>query len=471
MTFTSLPYLVFLAPVLALYWLLNHRWQNRFLLLASWFFYGCVHPWLLVLLVGVGAVCYLCALGMAARPRRGRWFLGLALLACLGTLGVFKYLNFFLENLAALLGALGLPSFQAGLSLVLPVGISFYTFLCLGYCLDVRAGRQAPERDPLRFALFAAFFPTLQAGPIERGHHLLPQIDTPRRLTPQGLRQGLMLLLWGFFQKLVVADNLAVASNKVFALNDPDFWLLWTGVLAFTFQILADFAGYTDIARGSAKLLGFDLLPNFQSPYLASSPAQFWRRWHMSLSYWLRDYVYIPLGGSRRGALRGALNILITFLVSGLWHGANWNFVLWGLYHGCLVLLERWWRQLAPAGLRQAPWLEPFKVLGTFALVALGWLIFRETDLGWLGRYLSLSPLEPSSGTPLVTWYLLFTVLLHALPLLLHMAYASLRPGLPAGGRLARLLELAQAPAAALLLLGILTLANPEPVDFIYFKF
>jgi D-alanyl-lipoteichoic acid acyltransferase DltB (MBOAT superfamily) len=469
MSFTSLPYILFLAMVLAGYWLLSHRWQNIFLLAASWVFYGYINPWLLALLAGMTVTCYLCSLGMAGGRARRKWLLALALTVCLGTLGLFKYLDFFLGNIAGLLAVLGLPTFQASLHLILPAGISFYTFLCAGYSLDVYHGRLVPERNFVSFALLAAFFPTLQAGPIERGGHLLPQINHPRRLNPKGLQAGLQLLIWGFFQKLVVADNLATVSNKIFALKDPDFWLLWTGVLAFTFQILADFSGYTDIARGSARLLGFELLPNFNRPYLASSPADFWRRWHMSLSYWLRDYVYIPLGGSRRTEPRASLNVLATFLISGLWHGAGWNFVLWGLYHGLLVLLERWWRQLAPRMLREASWLQPFKVLGTFGLVAVGWLMFRETDLGWLLSYFRLAPTQ---GPDLVASYLFWTVLVYSLPLWVHMAYAALKARAEAGASgLAQVLALLKPPLAALLLLGILTLANPEASDFIYSKF
>ncbi len=473
MSFTSLAYVIFLAGVLGLYWCLGRRWQNRLLLAASWGFYGYVSPWFLALLLGLTLTCHVCARGMARYPRRGKWLLALALTVCLGALGLFKYLDFFLGNLSALLAALGLPSFRAGLGLILPLGISFYTFLLVGYVLDVRAGRLAPVASWASLALLAAFFPTLQAGPIERGGHLLPQIDSPRRLTPEGLRQGLTLLIWGFFQKLIVADNLALVANKIFAVQDPDFWLLWTGVLAFTFQILADFAGYTDIARGSAKLLGFDLLPNFDRPYLASSPADFWRRWHMSLSYWLRDYIYIPLGGSRRGPWRRGLNILLTFLASGLWHGASWNFVLWGLYHGLLVLLERVWRDVAPRGLREAAWLAPLKVAGTFALVAAGWLLFRETDLAWLWRYLSLSPWGPAGGSGLVTAYLLCTVLLYASPLAGHALWVGLRRQAQAGGRpsLAAALDRLAPLGSALMFLLILALANPDAVNFIYFRF
>lgn len=473
MSFTSLPYVLFLAGVLAVYWLLGHRWQNLFLLAAGYAFYGWVSPWLLALLAGMTVTCHFCSLGLAAGSPWRKWLLALALAVCLGALGVFKYLDFFLDNLAGLLEVLGLPSFRSSLRLLLPVGISFYTFLCVGYVLDVYHGRLERERSFVSFALLAAFFPTLQAGPIERGGHLLPQINQPRRFIPRQLRAGVELLIWGFFQKLVVADSLSTVSNKIFALKDPDFWLLWTGVLAFTFQILADFAGYTDIARGSARLLGFELLPNFRRPYLASSPADFWRRWHMSLSYWLRDYVYIPLGGSRAKGPRAGGNVLLTFLLSGLWHGAGWNFILWGLYHGLLVVAERWWRRLAPRALREAAWLRPLKVLVTFALVAVGWLMFRETDLGWLWSYFRLTPAQ---GPEPVTRYLFFTVLLYALPLWAHMAYAVLRERAEAGaGGLALALDLAldlaRPPLAALLLLGILTLANPESADFIYSKF
>lgn len=474
MIFTSFEYLIFLAAVLAVYWCLGHRAQNALLLAAGALFYGWVHPGMLGLLAGVVLTAWACAWGMVERPAWRRPLLWLALTVCLGSLGVFKYANFFLDNLAALLAALGLGQWRASLDLVLPVGVSFFTFLCLGYVLDVHHGRLEPRRGLAglsHFALMACFFPTLQAGPIERGGHLLPQIENPRRFDPARMRDGLFLLIWGFFQKLVVADNLSVTANKIFALKDPDFWLLWTGVLAFTFQILADFSGYTDIARGSARLLGFTLLRNFDQPYLAASPADFWRRWHMSLSYWLRDYVYIPLGGSRTGALRGGVNILATFLLSGLWHGANWNFILWGLYHGLLVLGERVWRRIAPRRRAGRDWLAPVKVALTFALVTVGWLFFRETDLAWIGRYLSLSPWGPEPSNPLITRYLLWTTLLYACPLLAHAVYDRLARRARPGGGLARRIALFRPLAAGLLLLGVLLLASPESGVFIYFKF
>ncbi len=472
MSFTSIEYLMFLAAALVVYWLLGHRLQNVFLLLAGVVFYGWVNPWLLILLGGVVLASYACALGMVARPQWRRLLLWAALVVCLGTLGVFKYADFFLSNLGGLLDALGLPTFHASLKLILPVGISFFTFLCLGYCLDVYHGRLQPRRSLVDFALMACFFPTLQAGPIERGGHLLPQIEHPRRFDPAAFRDGLFLLAWGFFQKMVVADNLSLLVNKIFALKDPDFWLLWTGVLGFTFQILADFSGYTDIARGSARLLGFELLRNFDQPYLSHSPADFWRRWHMSLSYWLRDYIYIPLGGSRVGPARAGLNILTVFFVSGLWHGANWNFIVWGLYHGLLVLAERWWRRLVPRALQEAAWTAPFKVVFTFALVAFGWLFFRETDLGWIARYLSLSPLAPSeAGDHLITLYLFYTVLLYSLPLWAHAAYDRLARRARPGTGLARRLLLFRPLAASLLLLGVLTLSSPASGVFIYFQF
>lgn len=472
MSFTSAQYLLFLPAVLAIYWLLPRRAQNLFLLAASYLFYAWVTPWFALLVAGATLTTYLCALGMAAHPARAKALLWLNLLVCLGLLGLFKYADFFLENISAALSLLGLPSFHLLLSLALPLGISFFTFVCVGYAIDVYKGRLQPRRDLLDFALLICFFPTLQAGPIERGGHLLPQIENPRPFSWDHLREGLLLILWGLCQKLVAADNLALVANKIFAVKDPDFWLLWVGVLAFTMQILADFSGYTDLARGSARLLGFDLLPNFEQPYLASSPAMFWRRWHMSLSYWLRDYVYIPLGGSRVGAARGYLNILITFFLSGLWHGASWNFIIWGLYHGLLVLLERPWRRLMPKSVLDSRLLKPFKVLGTFTLVAIGWLMFRETDLNWLLRYFSLSPFGPATTDPGVTRYLFWTVILYSLPLILHSLAWALAPRLAQRGPAAqRRLAMARVLAASLMLLAVLTLSSPESAVFIYARF
>ena len=279
------------------------------------------------------------------------------------------------------------------LRILLPVGISFYTFQAMSYTIDVYRGELHARRSLLDLAVFVSFFPHLVAGPIQRASFLLPQVESPRRFSAEKARSGFVLICWGFFKKLVVADNVGVIANKVFALSDPTFYILWAGVFAFAIQIYADFSAYTDIARGTSRWLGFELTENFAHPYLARSPADFWRRWNISLSSWFRDYVYIPLGGSRLGAWLWTRNVLVTFLLSGLWHGASWNYVLWGLYHGLLLLVT----QVAGQARRlPAPqfgrWLLVPQIAGMFVLTNIGWLLFRETELSAIVRDLTLSP-------------------------------------------------------------------------------
>jgi alginate O-acetyltransferase complex protein AlgI len=321
--FHSLDFVVFFVLTVALYWCLPRRAQNLLLVVSSYVFYGYVHPWFVALVGSTTLLDYGAGRGMAAYPARRRWFLGLSLAGNLGLLGFFKYFNFFAENVHQVLGLVGLDVPPVALRLLLPVGVSFYTFQELSYTIDVYRGRIAARRDLLDFAAFVCFFPQLVAGPIERAAHLLPQVEAPRRFSWELARQALFLMIWGYFKKLVIADNVGVIANKVFTLAHPSFPVLWAGVLAFGIQIYADFSAYSDIARGAARWLGFDLMRNFDHPYLARGPAEFWRRWHISLSTWFRDYVYIPLGGSRVGRWRAAGNVMATFVLSGLWHGAS----------------------------------------------------------------------------------------------------------------------------------------------------
>ncbi len=470
MIFHSLDYLVFLAAVFTAYWLLPRRWQNVLLLAVSYTFYGYVHLWYLVPLIGATLLDYLCGRGITEVPRWRKALLFLSVGTNLALLGTFKYHGFFVENSGALLEAVGLPSFRPALALALPVGISFYTFQSLGYIFDVYRGKVAARRNLLDYALFVTFFPQLVAGPLERAEHMLPQVEAPRVFQADRVATGAVLMLWGFFKKLVIADNVAVISDKVFALGQPEFPVLWAGVFAFSIQIYADFSGYTDIARGSARLLGFDLVQNFNHPYLSRSPSEFWRRWHISLSTWFRDYVYIPLGGSRVPPARVAFNTVLTFLLSGLWHGASWNFVLWGLYWGVWIILER---SAAQSPLRK--WRLPgaIKVAGMFLVAGFGWLLFRERNLTYLGNALSLSPLGSTLEAWQVAGYLSLVVLIYSLPLWLHALHDSLalrrthaekplRPGV---------LWLVRTALAVVLFLGVLVLGSEVASEFIYFQF
>ncbi|HEY2734879.1 MAG TPA: MBOAT family O-acyltransferase, partial [Polyangiales bacterium] len=278
---------------------------------------------------------------------------------------------------------------------MLPVGISFYTFQAMSYTIDVYRGELRARRNLLDVAVFISFFPHLVAGPIQRASYLLPQVEGKRRFSVDQAMSGFTLMVWGFFKKLVIADNVGVIANKVFALRDPSFEMLWAGVFAFAIKIYADFSAYTDIARGASRWLGFELTENFDHPYLARTPADFWRRWNISLSTWFRDYVYIPLGGSRASGWTWVRNVILTFVLSGLWHGASWNYMLWGLYHGVLLVVTRAHQILRrPQSVRGAKsaTIVVFLTAGMFILTLFGWLLFRETELSAIVADLKLSP-------------------------------------------------------------------------------
>lgn len=471
MIFHSLDFIVFFLVTTALYWRLPTRGQNVLIVIASYVFYGWVHPWFLSLIALTTVADYWAARGMEARPAQKRLMLVASLVVNLGLLGFFKYFNFFAENVHVALAALGLDVPRVVLQVMLPVGVSFYTFQELSYTIDVYRGRIEARRDLLTFAAFVCFFPQLVAGPIERASRLLPQMEQERRFTWEAARSATVLMVWGYFKKLVIADNVGVIANKVFALADPSFPVLWAGVFAFSIQIFADFSAYSDIARGTARWLGVDLMQNFDHPYFARGPADFWRRWHISLSSWFRDYVYIPLGGSRGGGARTSRNILATFLLSGLWHGASWNYVLWGLYHGVLVVVERAADPLIP----KARVLVPVRVVVMFGLAVIGWLFFRETETAALLRDLSLSPADATALDWRVGAFLALMTAVYALPIWVHGLWAETRwartddgaPAVPPAGR--RLVL--EAAVCALLVAVVALFRSRTSLDFIYFQF
>lgn len=468
MIFHSLDFAIFLVVFLAIYWALPHRAQNVFLLVGSYFFYGYIHPWFLLLLAGSTLADYSYALGMRRFEAHRRALVTASICTNLGLLACFKYFDFFSTNVAALLGKLGFHVSPPLLGIALPVGISFYTFQSLSYTIDVYRRRLEPHLDFVEFAAFLALFPQLVAGPIERAVHMLPQVSCPRRFDPERARLGIVLMTWGFFKKLVVADNVALIANKVFALEAPSFSLIAVGTLAFCIQIYADFSAYSDIARGTARLIGFELMENFNHPYLADTPSDFWRRWHISLSTWFRDYVFIPLGGSRGTSSKVARNLMLTFLLSGFWHGASWNFVLWGAYHGALLILYRTLGSLWPKAF-EAPLLKPVRVLVMFTLVNIGWLMFRETNTHALIRDLLTTPFGESENARLAARHLLALTLFYSLPIAVDSA-------LYLGGVYDRV---ASAPRSALigglatagLLAGIAFFYSVASSDFIYFQF
>ena len=475
MIFHSLDFVLFVLVVFTAYWRLPHRAQNRLLLVASYVFYGYIHPWFLGLILFSTTVDYWAARRMESDPARRRWYLIASIAANMGMLAYFKYANFFADSIAGILAAVGLPASTVTLEITLPVGISFFTFQALSYTVDVYRGRLRARRRFVDVATFVALFPQLVAGPIERASALLPQVERVRRFSADAARTGALLIAWGYFKKLVIADNVGLVADKVFSVEAPGFYVLWAGVLAFGIQILADFSAYSDIARGVARWLGFELMVNFDNPYFARSPQEFWRRWHISLSTWFRDYVYIPLGGSRRGFARELSNIMAVFLLSGLWHGASWTFVIWGGYHGLLVAGQRLLRPLTPA--RGAAWLAPLQIAVTFVLVQIGWLMFREREIDMLLRGLTLTPSGSSPIDAQAGLALGVLAALYGLPLLIQGVWEEWLGGMtllepPPARTPRRIAWLAgQGLLAGLLFAAILVFRSRASMDFIYFQF
>lgn len=377
MLFNSFAFAVFLPIVFFAYWLLPHRFRWVLLLVASYYFYMSWNVKYVVLILLTTIISYLAALGIerARTPRQKKGCVAAAAIVSLGILFVFKYFNFAMDSLAAIANALAIPLSPVTLKLLLPVGISFYTFQTLSYVVDVYRGDCPAEKHFGIYALFVSFFPQLVAGPIERTNNLLPQLKREHTFSYDKATYGLKLMAWGFFKKIIVADTLAVYVNTVYG-NLPGYtgFSLVVASVFFAFQIYCDFSGYSDIAIGTAKLLGIDLMQNFRSPYFAASVKEFWARWHISLSTWFRDYVYIPLGGNRCGKLRHKLNLMITFLVSGLWHGANWTFVIWGALHGAVQAVE----SALPKRKKPAGWVAvALKMLAVFVFTTAAWVFFR----------------------------------------------------------------------------------------------
>lgn len=385
MLFNSAQFAVFFVIVYAAYLVLNHRWQNRMLLVASYVFYGAWDWRFLSLLFLTTAVDYYCGLkiGAAEDIRVKKLFVGLAVCFNLTMLGFFKYFNFFASSLQSLLARVGLNVHPHLLKIILPIGISFYTFQAISYVVDVYRGQLKPAKSLSDFALFVAFFPQLVAGPIERASHLLPQVLKPRILTWDKFRYGCWLIFWGLFQKIFVADNLARIVDPVFGSAAPyDGAKVLIAIYAFAFQIFCDFNGYSLIARGLGSCMGFNIMLNFNLPYFSTNPREFWQRWHISLSTWLRDYLYIPLGGDRKGAASTCRNLMITMLLGGLWHGAAWTFVIWGAYHGVILVAHRLIRPvLRNISEPKNPVMKDLwffaRVFFFFHLTCAGWLIFR----------------------------------------------------------------------------------------------
>ena len=391
MLFNSFEFLLFFPLVILLYFALPFRYRWILLLIASYYFYMSWKAEYIILIVISTLIDYFAAGRMAniADKKKRRPYLYLSLLTNLGILFGFKYFNFFRDNLNPLMDQMGLFAHLPELQLLLPVGISFYTFQTLSYTIDVYNDKLKPERHLGIFAVYVSFFPQLVAGPIERAPHLLPQFRQPFAFDYARVREGLMLMLWGFFKKLIIADRLAEYVNTVY--DTPNVNEGVTNLVAtyfFAFQIYCDFSGYSDIAIGSALIMGYRLMRNFNRPYFADSIREFWQRWHISLSTWFRDYLYIPLGGNRTVKWRWWYNLFITFLISGLWHGAAWTYVIWGAIHGGLLVIGIWtdgfragfWER---TGLGKMPrFRRLLEVVVVFHLVIVAWVFFRAETLG-----------------------------------------------------------------------------------------
>jgi alginate O-acetyltransferase complex protein AlgI len=393
MLFDTPVYFCFLTLVVLVYWWLGkRRQQNVLLLLVSYFFYGW-WDWRFVGLMFASTLIDFCvaqAIAAADAQRRRRQLLVLSLIVNLGILATFKYFNFFVQSLVDAANAVGLHDVPLPLfRLILPLGISFYTFQEIAYVVDVYWRKQTPARSFVDYALFVSLFPHLISGPIQRPHHLLGQVQNPRRFQRNVFFDGLMLIALGLFRKCVIADNFATLANAAFRGQLGSGWgASVIGAVSFAFQIYGDFSGYTDLARGSAKLLGFEFMVNFRRPYLAATLRDFWRRWHISLSSWLRDYLYIPLGGNLGGRLKTMRNLMITMLLGGLWHGANWTFLVWGGIHGGGLALER---ALSDRGGWHVPPLAGrlLSRIATLCVVGVAWIFFRAQSLGEALRMLT----------------------------------------------------------------------------------
>jgi alginate O-acetyltransferase complex protein AlgI len=486
MLFNSLDFLIFFPVVVAIYFATPHRVRWILLLAASYYFYASWKPEYLLLIIFSTLVDYGAALGMGGARSQARRtaFLALSLSSNLGLLFAFKYFNFFNEATRQVFDRLnifyGVPAFEV----LLPVGISFYTFQTLSYSIDVYRGRQQPERHLGIFALYVSFFPQLVAGPIERSTRLLPQFFERHGFDESRVTSGLRLMLWGFFKKVVIADRLAVYVNAVYGSpGDYGPGALLLATYFFAFQIYCDFSGYSDIAIGTARVMGYDLMQNFRRPYFARSIHEFWGRWHISLSTWFRDYLYIPLGGNRVAKWRWYLNLLTVFVVSGLWHGANWTFIVWGALHGFYLVFallstgvrDRLWsgsaEALALSRPARARVREMAAILSTFHLVLLAWIFFRANSVAdavlivrnivaWEGTGAVI--LEPMSAFHLAVATASIFFLLGAQILQSRVDVQDL---------LGRMPIVVRWGAYYALLIGMLAFGQFEETEFIYFQF
>lgn len=465
MAFTSYDFFLFLIIVFILYWVVRERhWQNLILLVASYYFYGSVQVWYALMLGASTTADFFLAWAIDLYPTRKRFFMGLSIVLNVGVLAFFKYFDFFSDRVALFLSSVGFNTDEMILKILLPAGLSFFTLKKLGYMIDVSRGTLKPTHTFIDFALFVSFFPQIIAGPIERPQKLLPQLEAKRVWSSEFFYKAWPLLVMGFFKKLVIANSVQVLVNRIFGLNEPSVFLLLSGALGYTLQILADFSAYTDLSRGVSFLLGFDTSDNFRQPYLSLTPTDFWNRWHISLSTWLRDYVFFPV---RRAVLRYKLNEnialaippLVTLLISGLWHGAGLTFIVWGVYYGVLITAY----QLA--GIR-GDWKPKSKIktffawLVMFSFIVFGWTIFRAPSMTWLAHILLYSTFLPSYNELILILITLTMSLVYAIPLFVkYLLDQHVKEDWPHATYLAFALAI------------VVVYINSSSSDFIYFQF
>lgn len=401
MLFNSIEFLIFLPIVFGLYWFVfkqSLKWQNILVLAASYFFYGWWSWQFLLLLFASTLLDYFYGFWVASEnKKKAKFFLWLSIINNLGILAVFKYYNFFAQQFQLAFESIGIHTHPLLLEIALPIGISFYTFHGMSYVFDIYRKQQVPVKEFVDYAVFVSFFPLLVAGPIERANHLLPQVQKSRLFNYTQAVEGCKLILWGLFKKVVIADGLAHIVDPVFMNYSQEGGLtLAMAAIAFSFQIYGDFSGYSDIALGTAKLFGFELLSNFKFPYFSRDVAEFWRRWHISLSSWFRDYLYIPLGGSKDGKVKAVRNTFIIFLVSGFWHGANWTFIAWGFIHACgflpLLLMNKNRKNIEVVAFnKKIPSVkELWQMAITFGFITLAWIFFRADNISNAFHYISI---------------------------------------------------------------------------------
>ena len=467
MTFNSLSFLIFFAVVYILYLSVRHKWQNRLLLAASYFFYGCWN-WHFLSLIALSTVIDF-TVGRKLNTTeneaaRKRW-LFISIFCNLGILGFFKYFNFFSQSLVDFLQVFNLNVNYSTLNIVLPVGISFYTFQTMSYTIDVFRKELKTCDNFFDFALFVSFFPQLVAGPIERAKNLLPNVTAERVVTYEKIRRGLFLVVFGLFKKVVIADGVALAVNQIYnATGGVSGIDVAIATYLFALQIYCDFSGYSDIARGVSKMMGFELMENFRIPYVSKNPSEFWTRWHISLSSWLRDYLYIPLGGNRQGSFNTYRNLVITMILGGLWHGAAWNFVIWGAYQGLILVIYRLFQRKRSE--KKHPVINLISIIIFFQVTCYGWLLFRansfEQIIQFTGLLFQMETLQtiiqvPSLPTLIGIFFLFLFDTLSALhdDAAFYFSYHKL------------VRSLMYALSLFLLLMGM----TNAPAEFIYFQF